>query len=525
MPLVRRGTALIAAVVAVAVVPPLASCSTIAGQPLAEGRVPAGLGSYYAQDLHWGSCGFGYATDQDSEAAFSQPGVTIQCARLTVPLDYAHPDGVTASLGLLRVPATDQSHRIGSLVMNPGGPGESGMESAVGLARQITGSRLAGRFDLVGFDPRGVGASFPEIHCLTDAEQDAVRLEVPLDDPKKEAAREQADNSRYAEECGQHTGDDVLANIGTRDVAKDLDVLRAALGDAKLTYLGFSYGTMIGTAYAEDFPGNVRAMVLDGAVDPAQSADAASDAQGDGFTQAFQDFATWCAKQSHCALGTDPDKAQDRLDGLSDPLKTTPLWVTGTRRLSYSDVGTAVDAALYSRTEWTVLNKGLLDLTNGDGTTLLGLADGYLQRDPNGHYSNSQDAFTAIRCVDYPPVKSLAVLTQDEQNYDRANGIDPKDDPYVPVLDTCSYWPVPNTSTPHLPSVPGLPPVLVVSTTHDPATPYDSGVHLAKDLDGELLTFDGTQHTAYLDGNSCVDKWGTNYLLNLAAVPAGTTCK
>jgi pimeloyl-ACP methyl ester carboxylesterase len=516
----RRAGGLVA--VALGVVAALTACDqAVAGFPLAEGRVPAGLAAFYSQNLDWGSCAVGYATDEESRQAFEQPGE--QCARLTVPLDYAHPNGPTASIGLLRIGAEDPFHRIGSLVINPGGPGDSGMVAAAGLAEQILGTQLARHFDLIGFDPRGVGASLPLIHCLTDAQRDAERLEVPLDDPKQEAARTEGDNKRYAQACARNSGDAVLANVGTRDVAKDLDVLRAALNEPKLTYLGWSYGTKIGTQYAEDFPQNVRAMVLDGAVDPDESANQSGQGQGDGFAQAFGDFADWCARQSRCGVGTEPDQADQALEALSAPLKKKAVRV-GDRQLSYSDVQTAVTAALYSRQDWSRLNNGLLDLAAGNGKLLLALADAYLQRGPDGRYSNNQDAFTAIRCADYPPVTDRAKLLQEEQDYDRSVGLNPQDDPYVPVLDTCAFWPVPNTSAPHLPQVTGLPPVLVVSTTHDPATPYQSGVNLAHDLGGQLLTFDGTQHTAFLDGNSCVDRWGSDYLLDLTPVPDGTTC-
>ena len=487
---------------------------------MAQGPVPPELAQFYDQTPVWSSCE-NYATDDDTRKEFNR--VDISCARLLVPLDYAKPSGPIISLGLLKVNALDPGKRIGSLIMNPGGPGDSGMLEAVDLADQIADTELAARFDLIGFDPRGVGASEPEVHCLTDAEQDAQRLEVPLDDPNREADREQIENQKYAADCAKRTGDAVLENIGTRDVAKDLDIMRAALGDTKLTYLGYSYGTAIGTRYAADFPHNVRAMILDGAVDPDQDETDASLAQGSGFSDAFDAFAQWCAKQPQCGIGTDPDNDEDQLDKLSDPLKTKPIPV-GRRELSYQDVQTAVSAALYSQDQWPTLNKGLIDLGNNRGDILLTLADDYLQRNADGHYSNTNDVFNAVRCADYPPVKDRQTLVQQQHSYDQSVGIDPSTDDYVPPLGICAFWPVPNTSQPYVPSAPGLPPVLVVSTTHDPATPYQQGVNLAKDLNARLLTFDGTQHTAFLSGSDCVDKWGINYLVDLALPPQGATC-
>ena len=402
---------LVAAIAAVALV--ASGCGTeITGTPIAEGYVPPALASFYDQTPKWGSCA-AYATDDESRKVYDR--VDISCARLLVPLDYSSPNGMIISLGLLKVDALNPSRRIGSLIMNPAGRATPACWRPSHLSSQISDTDLAARFDLVGFDPRGVGASLPEVHCLTDAEQDRQRLEVPLDDENREADREQIENQQYATDCAKRTGDAVLANIGTRDVAKDLDIMRAALGDEKLTYLGYSYGTAIGTRYAADFPKNVRAMILDGAVDPDQDETDANLAQGSGFSDAFDAFAQWCAKQTTCGIGTDPAADEDQLDKLSDPLKTKPIEV-GSRQLSYQDIQTAVSAALYSQDEWPTLNKGLIELGKGQGEILLGLADDYLQRNSDGHYSNTNDVFNAVRCADYPPVKDRQTLVQQEHS-------------------------------------------------------------------------------------------------------------
>ncbi|MDT7552485.1 MAG: hypothetical protein QOI16_1021, partial [Pseudonocardiales bacterium] len=248
----------------------LAACSQpLAGAPVAgEGTPPpADLARYYTQKLSWGPCA-PFATSADDATAFTAK--TFECSRLTVPLDYAKPDATTATVAVLRQKAS--GNKIGSLLFNPGGPGASGMSLVASLAGSLADSALSQRFDLVGFDPRGVGASTPAIDCLTDADWAVERADLDVDPSPAGVAQTEAENKLYAQRCAQRSGgNDVLANVGTRDAAKDMDVLRAALGDPKLTYLGYSYGTFLGSTYAEEFPRNVRAMVLDGAVDPTES--------------------------------------------------------------------------------------------------------------------------------------------------------------------------------------------------------------------------------------------------------------
>ncbi len=443
-----------------------------------------------------------------------------------MPLDYARPTKDTVTVAVMRIKATDQAHRIGSLLVNPGGPGGSGLELAANMQKTWSSSDLSKRFDLIGFDPRGVGASRPAIRCLTGPQQDAVRAS-DLDDattPDGIAAYEQQ-QKQYAQACATNTGlgKNMLENVGTRDAAKDMDVLRSALGDPKLTYLGYSYGTALGTAYAQDFPNNVRAMILDGAVDPNQNIVDATVAQGTGFQTAFTQFAAWCAGQQQCALGTttDPNGA---FRALVNPLLDKPVPAGNGRRLTYDDATTGVIQALYSQQYWQYLNSGLNELRNGSGRTLMALADIYDGRQSDGSYSNEQDAFTAIRCVDTPAVTDPAVQLESMQRYKQAAPFLDDGRPAVSQGDACTVWAVAPTSQPHAVNVRGLPAVLVISTTNDPATPYQAGVNLAKGLNGGLLTFVGTQHTAFLQNITCVDRYGTAYLENLTLPPAGTRC-
>lgn len=510
------------------VLPVLASCtSVVAGSPTAgtsleqrgpAGAVPAGLERFYGQQLGWESCD-AYATTGASVSLLKNRP-QFECTRLEVPLDYAKPDGKTAKIALLRQAASGE--RIGSLLINPGGPGASGLTAAANLASAVRSSPVGERFDLVGFDPRGIGASEPRIRCLTDAERDAERLDVDVDTSPEGVAQTEAENRQYAEKCARNSGTDLLANVGTRDVVRDLDVMRSALGDEKLTYLGYSYGTHIGAEYAQAFPGNVRALVLDGAVDPAQDLVESVVAQGAGFQKSFDAFAAWCAGRKDCALGNDASKATQAFRDLVVPLIQRPV-PAGDRELSYTDATYGTIQAMYSEELWGPLNAGLTELKNGRGDVLMLLADTYFDRDQQGRYGSVTDAFTAINCVDEPPVTDRNLLADVARRYEEAAPFLDEGSPAVGVLDACAFWPVPPTAQEDEP-VSGLPPVLVISTTGDPATPYEAGASLAGELGGRLLTFEGNQHTVYLQGNQCVDDAGHAYLVELALPAEGTRC-
>ncbi|WP_245782704.1 alpha/beta hydrolase [Actinokineospora terrae] len=482
--------------------------TTITGTPTAgvseqlgpKGPVPAGLERFYGQPLTWRDCR-SMIHDDESKSAFTAKGA--ECSLLSVPLDYAKPDGRTIAVGVLRLRASGE--KVGSLIINPGGPGGSGMSAASYIAGKAKKTALVRRFDIVGFDPRGVGASEPRIECLDDAEMDAERVAPSLDTvPEVEA-----ENKQFADKCVQRSGGaEVLANVGTRDVVRDMDVLRSALGEEKLDYLGYSYGTRIGTAYAEAFPGNIRSMVLDGAVDPTEDPVRQGINQVKGFEQALDAYFGQCGR---CKVTGKP-----QLESLIRPLEDKPLRV-GDRSLSLSDASTGIAAALYNDEYWPVLTQALEELAEGKGDTLLLLADAYLGRDDKGEYTNLMAALTAIRCVDEPRITDRGQLAATAQQIaEGTKGTFMADtDPPLPALDTCAFWPVPNTSEPHQPKVAGIPTLLVISTTGDPATPYEAGVNLAKDLNGRLITYRATQHTAFLEGSSCVDNAGVDYLVEL----------
>ncbi|AJW38655.1 exported protease [Rhodococcus sp. B7740] len=478
----------------------------------AVGPIPSGLETFYTQTLEWESCDR-YNTDG------SELGSAVECAMVTVPLDYADPEGRTIEVAISRTKATGE--KIGSVLMNPGGPGSSGLY----LAGQAEGTAVADRFDRIGFDPRGIGASEPEVRCLTSEEVDQERREPDVDVSPEGIAATEAEHRDYAAQCVERTGADVLEHVGTREVVRDMDVIRAVLGDEKLTYIGYSYGTRIGTAYAEEFPSNVRAMVLDGALDPDQSPVDEAVAQGAAFQTAFDAFAADCAQTETCPLGTDPAQAVAQFRSLVDPLIDRPADTTDPRGLSYDDAITGAQQALYSQQLWRLLRAGLNELRDGRGDTLLRLADTYSGRLEDGSYTNIDDAFNAVRCVDGPPTTDRAAADEADARFraaapylddGRATGSAP--------LDLCAFWPVPNTSDPHIVDVEGLPTLVVVSTTNDPATPYQAGVELAAQLRADLVTYDGTQHTVAFSGVDCIDEPLVNYLVELVPPEDGLRC-
>jgi pimeloyl-ACP methyl ester carboxylesterase len=509
MSLLRRRRFQRAAVIGVCVAVLLAGCAQVV-----DGRAVL-AGPRVGDPIRWEPCRFTGGQEE------SLPPDT-QCGGLAVPVDYDKPDGDVATLALIRFPATGE--KIGSLVVNPGGPGESGIEAAVGMVGTLP-EQIRERFDFVGFDPRGVGSSTPALWCNSDADNDWLRADPQVEYTPEGVAHMEHETKEFVQRCVDKMGDDFLANIGTANVARDLDAIRAALGDEKLTYLGYSYGTRIGSEYAEQFGSNVRAMILDGAIDPNADPIQADLEQAAAFQKAFDDFAADCAKSADCALGTDPSKAVAKYRDMVEPLVEHPAETEDPRGLSYSDAVIGTIMALYSPELWRHLSSGLTELADGRGDTLLKLADMYMRRDGQGHYSNATDARVAVNCVDQPAITDRDKIVEEDRrmrelapfmSYGEFTGHAP--------MPTCAFWPVPPTSEPHPVSAPGLPPTLVVSTTNDPATPYQAGVDLAKQLGGTLLTYDGTQHTVVFQGQQCVDDYATAYLIDGTLPPDGAKC-
>ncbi|NLE79972.1 MAG: alpha/beta hydrolase [Rhodococcus sp.] len=485
--------------------------SATATQAGPAGVVPEGLEEFYSQAVNWGSCE-GFSTDGSDLSGFD-------CARITVPLDYADPDGATAEIALSIATATGD--KIGSLLVNPGGPGASGLGTAV----VTEGTPVAERFDTIGFDPRGIGASTPSVRCLDADETDARRQDLDIDMSPAGIAQSEAENREYARKCAERSGAELLAHVGTYEVVRDMDVIRSVLGDEKLNYLGYSYGTRLGSTYAETFPERVRAMVLDGALDPQQDPVEEVILQAAGFQKAFDAFVADCVTSADCPLGTDPAAADERFRSLVAPLVDKPAETTDPRGLSYADAITGVQQALYSPRLWGLLRGGLSSLVDGTGDALLHLADMYEGRAEDGTYSNLNDAFNAIRCADDPPEMDRGVLGEADTRFRQvAPFLDDGRGTGSAPLDICAFWPTPSTNQPHAIDAPGVPPIVVVSTTEDPATPYQAGVDLAAQLGGVLVTYRGTQHTVVFDGEECVDDVVADYFVDLAVPRTGLAC-
>ncbi len=485
----------------------LAGCSSSTSVP--NGPLST-LTAYYAQHLDWQPCDNGF-----------------QCARLLVPFDYAHPGGKRFSLPVIRLPAKDPAHRVGDLVVNPGGPGGSGVQYALGARSEFPSAVLA-RFDVVGFDPRGVGGSEPAVSCLTGPELDTYLSTDDTPDNAAQLATVVRQGTFFASRCEQKARA-LLPYVGTRNAARDLDVLRAALGQSRLTYLGKSYGTYLGTWYAQLFPPRVRALVLDGAVDPDTTALQADITQAEGFQAAFRSFAAWCLAASGCPFGQGAsasavDAAAGRLEALIVRANSFPL----SSRLGTGQVASGalllygVDSALYSKQFWPILKTGLVNAFRGDGTVLVQLANLLLQRNPDGTYSNLVNADTAISCVDRPWPRSLAPWQAAASAAERAAPLFGASIVWGNLA--CAYWPVPPAPLATIKAA-GAPPILVVGTTRDPATPFRWAQALASDLSsGVLLGWNGDGHTAYGEGSACVDGIVNRYLISLKVPRSGTVC-
>jgi pimeloyl-ACP methyl ester carboxylesterase len=482
-----------------------------------SGQTPSPPAPAAGPRVNWGSCN-PFLNDTSNVP-------TAKCTTVSVPVDYRKPGGSAAKLAVIRVPATGR--RIGSLLINPGGPGGSAVEMVAGMAADLANTDITRNFDLVGFDPRGVGHSTPAVRCRTDAEFDAFRRDPMVDYSPSGVAHIEQVNQQLAQQCVNRMSTEFLANVGTASVARDMDVVRQALGDDQISYLGFSYGTELGTAYLEEFGDHVRTMVLDGAIDPTVGPIQENISQMAGFQTAFNDYAADCARSPGCPLGTDPAQFVNRYHALVDPLATTPGKTSDPRGLGYADATTGTINALYTPQHWKYLTSGLLGLQRRtDAGDLLMLADDYDGRDKDGHYSNDQDAFNAIRCVDAPAPKDAAAwVSADQQirqaapfqSYGQFTGNAPRD--------LCALWPVPATSTPHAAAPAAAGKVVVVSTTHDPATPYQAGVDLARQLGAPLITYDGTQHTAVFNGDECVDTAVVRYFDAGTLPPASLQCR
>ena len=443
-------------------------------------------------------------------------GSGFQCGTLTVPLDYSKPSGDTIKLALIRKPATDTANRIGSLLTNPGGPGASGIDY---LKSQVSSlAKLNARFDLIGFDPRGTGQSSP-IRCLTGPQEDAFNaLDSVLDDPIEKAAAIQADKD-FVAGCKEMSGK-ILPYVDTSSVARDMDRIRAALGDSKLTYLGFSYGTYIGEWYAHLFPNRVRALVLDGVLDPAMPANDFLLEQIKGLQTNLDAFAADCKAKTTCQVGRSGDPIA-KMVNLLNTLDNHPMQV-GDRQLTRSLALYGIGVTLYSTDAWSYLDQALTAALQGNGRLLLTFADLYLGRQSNGSYDTETDSNIAINCLDHQVPSDIASYDALSSAFAKASPVFGAAFQYGNLI--CAYWPVPAKMPPGPLTVDGAPPILLVAGLDDPITPYSLAQNAAQEISGSvLLTRRGYGHTSY-GTSACAGAAIEAYFLELTVPANGTVC-
>lgn len=501
LPQGRRTALLKVAAVSTAVLWSLTSCSTPSpDEPHSTYPAPA---RYEQQTLDFSSCDTPATGIGDDR---------VECATLEVPLDYANPGGPAIEVGISRIRATG-TDRVGSVVVNPGGPGAPSLGFVTAVADSWADGPARQQFDIVSMDPRGVGTSRPAIDCYTDQERDndAIVSGIPAG-----AMAWTADSTRSVlEQCARRSGGmEVLEQMGTTNAARDLDVLRAVLGDEQLTFLGASYGTRLGTIYAQQFPGRVRAMVLDGAVDPRKDVLERQRQLFSGVQRSFDELSRYCVDRGNCPLGSDPTGAVDALQVLLRPLVDTPVPTADGRRLTYFAAIEALTLGLYSSQAWDSVIIGLAELRAGRADVMLALRDAGAQRAPDGTYTNSSEATLAINCLDEirpTPEQTTAVVAE-------VNSLAPYMDPGFDV-DThygCEGWPAGQVlDYPYGDNIIGLPGTLVVSVTGDGLTPHEGGVALAEMLGARLLTVDGEQHGAAIAANACINEIVEHYLVDL----------
>ncbi|MET9429825.1 alpha/beta hydrolase [Streptomyces sp. NPDC003036] len=466
------------------------------------------LKEYYGQRLSWRACG--------------TPG--FECATLRAPLDYAKPHGDEVRLAVSRVRATGPGKRLGSLLVNPGGPGGSAVGFLQGYAGIGYPAKVRARYDMVALDPRGVARSEP-IECLDGPEMDAYTQVDQTPDDLRERHLLTGSYERFARGCAKRSGK-LLPHVSTVEAARDMDILREVLGDRRLNYVGASYGTFLGATYAELFPSRTGRLVLDGAMDPSLPTAELNRDQTAGFQRAFDSFAADCVRQPDCPLGTgSPADAAHRLTAFFRRLDTRPVATGENRLLGESLATTGVIAAMYDETTWPQLRAALKSAMDGDGAGLLSLADSYYEREADGTYSNLMYANAAVNCLDQPPAfTTTAEVAAAVPSFEKASPVFGRGLAWASL--NCVNWPAKPTGAPHRIEARGAAPILVVGTTRDPATPYKWAESLAAQLSsGTLLTYDGDGHTAYGRGSDCVDTTINAYLLAGTLPPDGKRCR
>ncbi len=469
-------------------------------EPVGTEDVPTDLSRFYEQTLDWEDC---------DEA---------ECTWVTVPIDYEEPEGETTRLRVAVHAATGDGER--ALVVNPGGPGGSSLDFAASMTSLLSDD-VRDEYAVVGVDPRGVGESSP-VDCLDDAELDAYIAEGSLPESAAEAEEYLADARRFGEGCAERTGE-LAGHVSTQEAARDLDVVRALLGQKKLDWFGASYGTTLGATYATLFPERVGTMVLDSATDPSETPVEGAMSQAVGFQRALESYLASCVEQESCPLGSDVDRGVQRLAQFLQILGEQPLRTDDPDRpLTQGRAFYGLAMPLYAEAGWPLLTQALTAAFQGDGSLLVRLSDIYSRRAADGRFLDNQaEAITAITCLDQPD--GLTV----EQAEDVVPGFEAASPVFGPFLAWgtvgCDGWPFPAEHPQVEIDASGAPPILVVGTTRDPATPYESAQALTEQLGegvGVLLTREGDGHGAYTSGDPCIIDAVDAFLLD-GTLPSG----
>lgn len=508
----RRAAAVVAGLAAASValsgclyamIPEQSSKPATTSAPDTEG-VAEDLLPFYSQELEWTECGVGF-----------------DCTDVTAPLDWEDPSKGEITLSVVRHRA--EGTPVGSLLTNPGGPGASGVDLILNSLDFAVGADLIENFDVIGFDPRGVGAS-TAVTCYDAPEMDDYLYGIPS------AARGTAEweselldsHKSFAEACDANS-DGILPYITTINAARDMDLIRAVLGDKQLNYLGYSYGTFLGATYAKLYPEKAGRLVLDGAIDPAVPGLEVGATQALGFESALRAYMQDCLDSGECPFNGTIDEAMADLGALLASVDSTPLKSGDGRMLGADSLMTAIIAALYSQDSWGYLTQALDEALQGDPTSAFFLADFYNGRENGAYTDNSAEAFRAYNCMDYPVENDPAA--EAATNAKIAAGA-PTIAPYWTGPDSCSVWPYPPTGTRGEIKAEGAGPILVIGTTNDPATPYEWSESLAKQLEeGVLITRVGEGHTGYNKGNACVDDAVEAFLLDDVVPEDGLRCE
>jgi len=508
---VRR---LIPVALVLAAVLPLSGCVSWFLPPTANSTstptdesVAADLTPYYRQVLEWSSCGKG-----------------MQCATAKAPLDWSDVSAGEIELALVRQPATSPN-RLGSLLVNPGGPGGSGYDFVKDSVDYATDERLQANYDIVGFDPRGVNRSTP-VKCYTDpSELDSYIYDITPGTPGSDdwLAAASAATTKFGDRCLELTGP-LLGLVDTPSAARDLDMLRAALGDTTLNYLGYSYGTLLGAVYADLFPGKTGRLVLDGAVDPAASDFDGTLTQAQGFESALRAFLKDCATADDCPFDGTVEQSMGQIRALLDSLDKSPLTNDDGRKLGSGAMFTAIILPLYNQDNWQYLRQLFALVMQGNASYAFQLADNYNGRNEDGTYRDNQtEAFISINCLD---AHGDGNVEQMRAEAEQLRQLAPVLGPQMAWGGTgCPNWPVPPKRDRVAIVAPGSADILVVGTTNDPATPYKWAVTVANTLEnGHLVTYDGEGHTAYNKSNACINDTVDEFFINGTVPPSDPLC-